>query len=385
MKIEDILKQHTDAIEKQFSALSADVQKALEETGFLKAVTQDIGQKLARADSAARSFSSSSGESWGAQFIEADGLKAFAENSSHPGRFRVEVKTITSAPASGGALGGQAYRDDVAAIPQRKLHVRSLLPTIEISTGSVEYPKQTTRTNAAAPVAEDTLKPQSDYQFVMEIETAKTIAHWILASRQILDDSVQLRDTIDSELRYGLALAEDGEILNGTGTGEHLDGLIKNATAYAAPIDPAGTETMLDQVALAMLQTSLADFEANGIVLHPSDWMLMRLLKNTQGEYLLGDPGANVPQVLFGAPVVTTVSMAQDKFLVGDFLRAATLYDRLKPRVEVSTEDSDNFRKNLVTILAEERIALAVKQGKALTYGDFGNVALAARSAGKAK
>jgi hypothetical protein len=77
--------------------------------------------------------------------------------------------------------------------------------------------------------------------------------------------------------------------------------------------------------------------------------------------------------------VVTTTSVAQDKFLVGDFQRAATLYDLLSPRVEVITEDSDNFCKNLVTILAEERIALPVKRGKALTYSDLGNVTLAAR------
>jgi HK97 family phage major capsid protein len=67
--------------------------------------------------------------------------------------------------------------------------------------------------------------------------------------------------------------------------------------------------------------------------------------------------------------------MAVDKFLVGDFQRAATLYDRWTPRVEVSTEHADFFTRNLVAILAEQRLALAVKQAAALTYGDFGNVA----------
>ncbi|MDX0773563.1 hypothetical protein GOD44_03700 [Sinorhizobium medicae] len=45
------------------------------------------------------------------------------------------------------------------------------------------------------------------------------------------------------------------------------------------------------------------------------------------------------------------------------------------PRVDVSTEHSDFFVRNLVAILAEARIGLAVKQPLALTYGDFGNVA----------
>jgi len=108
--------------------------------------------------------------------------------------------------------------------------------------------------------------------------------------------------------------------------------------------------------------------------MHPSDWMRVRLLKNADGEYLLGDPGAPVPPVLFGLPVVATTSMTVDKFLVGDFDRAATLYDRWTPRVEVSTEHADFFTRNLVAILAEQRLALATKQPAALTFGDFGNV-----------
>lgn len=41
------------------------------------------------------------------------------------------------------------------------------------------------------------------------------------------------------------------------------------------------------------------------------------------------------------------------------------------PRVEVSTEDADNFRKNLVTVLAEERIGLAAKRPEAFTKGTY--------------
>jgi HK97 family phage major capsid protein len=74
-------------------------------------------------------------------------------------------------------------------------------------------------------------------------------------------------------------------------------------------------------------------------------------------------------------PVAATQAMAVDKFLVGNFQAAATLYDRWAARVEVSTEHSDFFVRNLVAVLAEERIGLAVKQPLALTYGDFGNVA----------
>ncbi|WP_245465547.1 phage major capsid protein [Mesorhizobium sp. M6A.T.Ce.TU.016.01.1.1] len=98
-------------------------------------------------------------------------------------------------------------------------------------------------------------------------------------------------------------------------------------------------------------------------------------MKDGDGRYILGDPQAVVQPALFGLPVVPTKAMAVDKFLVGSYQQAGTLYDRWAARVEVSTEHADFFVRNLVAILAEERIGLAVKQPTALTYGDFGNVA----------
>lgn len=365
MELKDLFKEHADAVEVRLEELGIN-------TAELKVRLDEVEQKSVRT----RGYDGFEEKSWGEQFVESDGLKSFAEDTTRPRRFRMDVKTtITGGNTSGGPVGGQAYRDGVNLTPQRRLRVRDLLPVVGISTGSVEYPKQTLRTNAAGMVAEGDAKPESAYGFTMQTVTPKVIAHWVPASRQILEDAPQLKGIIDSELLYGLGLKEEQQLLGGDGTGENLSGLITNATAYAAPFDPAGTENLIDTVALAILQNALAEEPADGIVIHPSDWMRMRLLKDADGKYILGDPGANVPAVLFGLPVVATQAMTVDKFLIGNFQRAATIYDRWTPRVEVSTEHADFFTRNLVAILAEERIALAVKNAAALTYGDFGNVA----------
>lgn len=357
---------------REFKGLNSDVREALKEAGIkstvLEARMDEMEQKMARRGGGGEPVGP---ETWGKQFVEAPELKSFANDHSRPGRFRMEVKaTITSAGNSGGALA-PAQRDTLVMMPKRRLVVRNLLPTIGVTSGSVEYPKQTERANNADVVAEGTLKPESAYGFNLETTPIRTIAHWVPASRQILDDAPQLMGLIDTELRYGLELKEEAQLLYGSGTGQNLLGMVTQATAYAPPIS-IGSPNLIDTIGLAILQNALADLPADGIIIHPSDWMRMRLLKNADGEYILGPPGSAVAPVLFGLPVVATPAMTMDKFLVGNFQAAGTLYDRWAPRVEVSTEHADFFTRNLVAVLAEERIGLAVKQAKALTYGDFG-------------
>jgi HK97 family phage major capsid protein len=120
-----------------------------------------------------------------------------------------------------------------------------------------------------------------------------------------------------------------------------------------------------------MLQASLAESPASGIVIHPTDWAGIETTKDSAGNYIIGDPAATLQPRVWGLPVVSTQAMTVDKYLVGAFRLGAQIFDRQDARVEVSTEDSDNFRKNLVTILAEERLALAVYRPTAFVKGDF--------------
>jgi HK97 family phage major capsid protein len=181
----------------------------------------------------------------------------------------------------------------------------------------------------------------------------------------------QLQSYIDGRLMYGLKYVEDNQLLNGAGTGTDLNGIYTQATASTANLAVVATPTKLDVLRAAMLQATLANLPSSGIVLHPTDWFGIEVTKDTAGGYVIGNPQDNTDRRLWGLPVVETLAMTSGKFLVGAFQMGAQIFDRQEARVEISTEDGNNFVKNLVTILCEERLALAVYNTLAFVKGDF--------------
>lgn len=376
------LKTYAEAVQKTGqlgTETRAKVDELLIKQGELQASLQAAQQAIAKVE-ANGAGGDVQHQSLGQQFIANDEVKAFIGKAMPRGRVDMTVKAaITSVTTdTDGAAGDLVRSTRVASIiapPDRRLTVRDLITPGVMDGSALEYVKETGFTNNAAGTAEGAKKPESTMKFDLINTTAKVIAHYVKASRQILSDASQLASYIDGRLRYGLAFKEEQQLLNGDGTGQNLLGIIPQASAYAAPFDPAGAETGIDMIRLAMLQAQLAEYPASGIVMHPSDWARIELLKDTTGRYIIGNPQGVAQPTLWGQPVVATPAVSVDKFLVGAFKMGAQVYDRWQARVEIATENEDDFVKNMVTILAEERLALAVYRPEAFIYGDFGNIA----------
>lgn len=332
----------------------------------LQAEMREVEQKQA-----ARAAEPMRAKSYGEQIVESDLYKNLMAKGGR-GTISMDLKQVTSAAA--GAMIRPLYESEIIALPQRRFTVRDLLPVVPIATSSVDYPKQSTRTNNAATVAEAAAKPYSDFAWTNATAPVRVIAHLAKLTRQAMDDAPRLIAEVDAEMRYGLALVEEAQLLNGNGTGQNLSGIMTQATPYVAPITIAGA-TSLDMLRLAMLQAALALYPADGIVLSQQDWARIQLQKTTDGAYLFANPQGTVEARLWGLPVVDTPAMPVDSFLVGAFRFGATLYDRMGVEILISTENADDFEKNLATMRAEERIALAVKRPGSFIAGDFGLVA----------
>ncbi len=309
--------------------------------------------------------------SWGDRVANSEELTAFG-NAAGKARIQIELgpqNAITSVTPGGGPLITPDRMEGVQ-LARRRLTVRALLGVGTTGSNMVEYPRQTTRDNNAATVAEGALKPESNLTWELKQAKVATIAHWVGASRQAIDDSGQLRTLVDGELRYGLALKEETQLLLGDGVGANILGLVPQATAYDAMGEPAGA-SKFDVLLRAIAQAETADLPATGVVVNSADWFRLQGLKDAEGRYIGSGPMGTVMPSAWGLDVVPSNSMPAGKFLVGNFTNAATIYDRMTPVVLLSTEDRDNFIRNMVTILAEERVALPVRRPEALIYGDY--------------
>lgn len=357
--------------EAMTTAQKEKADEALTTMNGLKARLDELEQKAARSgggEEAAKSI--------GQQFTESEGYKAWAQSdfakSMRGTDLRVKATLTSAVTDAAGSVGDAINQTRIAEIlpmAQRRMTVRDLLTPGRMDGNTLEYVKETGFTNSAAPVAEGAAKPESDIKFDLVSTSAKVIAHWFKASKQVLSDISQLQSIIDQRLIYGLKYVEENQILNGDGTGQNLNGIVTQATAYSAPLAVSDLNKF-DVLRLAMLQAALAEYPATGHVLNPIDWAEMEMLKDSEGRYIIGNPQGTAAPSLWGLPVVPTQAMVAGDFLTGAFRMGAQLFDRWDARVETGYVN-DDFTKNLVTVLGEERVALAVYRPEAFISGDF--------------
>lgn len=341
----------------------ASVDKLLNEQSQLKARLQEAEQTIIEA-----SKGGGKGKilSLGQQVAASEKMEGFTSGTA-----RIDVNAAITGGDGSNVLVAPDRLAGIVPQGQRRLTIRDLLAQGTTVSNSVEYTREETFVNNAAETAENTTKPESDITFSLQNAPVATIAHWIPASKQVLSDNAMLASYIDARLIHGLKVREEDQLLKGDGTGVNLNGIFTQATAYALPAGADTPTISIDKLRMAILQAELSDYFVDGIVLNQVDWANMETLKDGDGRYLFGNPHMPVPPMMWGRDVVPTKALAADEFLVGAFASGAQIFDREEATVEVSTENSDNFVKNMCTIRAELREALAVYRASAFIKGSL--------------
>lgn len=353
-------------------------------------LAKDIGDD-AVADVDAQSFGAKDGgarervKSLGLQVVESAQFKSMVPANGHiPNGTRVQSNPIPvkalivgGSTTSAGAFVVTDRQADVEMLGRRALTIRDAISVRQTGSDSVEYVVQTSHVNNAAPVAEATTaagrtsaaaagplvpvvgggyKPEGSWVFAKANATVKTIAEWVPSTKRALSDVAALSGLIDQELRADLAEAEETQVLRGDGTGENLPGILTNPNIQSQVFVTDLFVTI--RKALTKART-IGRVNPNAIGLNPADVETVDLARDTTGQFYGAGPFAMGPRTLWGVPILESEAFTAGQALVGDY-KKAVLWDREQTSVTFSDSHDDFFIRNLVAILAEERVGFGV-------------------------
>lgn len=309
-------------------------------------------------------------ETWGEQFVKNARYADFA--GGHLNKLRVEVKnTLTGA--------------DATVAPDRKpgivtgaflpFSMESLIPATTTTSNAIEFTKEASFTNSAAEAAEGAAKAESALTWSLVNMPVSTVAHFIKISKQLAADNKALAAYVNTRMVYGVNQKVDVQLVVGDGTAPNISGTYDSGNYTAHGIANAALGSTLKKLVLIrkiMADLYTAGYPADAIVLNPADWATIEieLFTTAAGQTLYNVSSSGQPY-LFGLPVIQSIGMAADTFQVGAFKQAYMIHNREGVVVEMSDSDSDNFTKNLITLRAERRLALATEKPAAVRGGDL--------------
>lgn len=271
---------------------------------------------------------------------------------------------------------------------RKELTIRDLVAVRSTGSDAVEYVRQTSHTNNAGPVAEATssappttgaalngplvnnpnggYKPEGAWAFERDTAVVKTIAEWVPASKRAVADVKQLEGLINDELRSDVADAEEAQILLGDGTGENLPGIM---TTTGRQMQAWVTDIFTTTRKAKTKAQTIGRVNPSAYVFSPEDVEQIDLARDLEGRFYAGGPFAAGQRTLWGIPYLASESMPTGRGLLGDF-KKAVLWDREQTTVTMTDSHADFFIRNLVAILAEERVAFAVTRATAFVEID---------------
>lgn len=341
--IDDLAVQVTEMA----SAITDLAQKSVEQVNNRQADPNTIGALLTRND---------------------DILKQAQAIHARKGKMTVDgVKARNIITVVGIGATASLAQNDLSLVREQPLALLDLIAWVPVTGDLVPLLRESAYAIMADEVDEGNDKPESNLTFGVENLTVGVIAHWVRITKQLLNDMPVLAGYIEGRLAYGVRLKLESKVINGT-VGS-FSGLMKAGNSL--PAVPVFGETGIDTINAAKYQSWAAGLPPELVLLNPVDWGKIERIKGEDGHYIFGSPGALVQPILWGVPVVLSAAQTAGKFWIGNLTVGAAGFVREEVVVDLSTEDADNFTKNLVTIRAELRAAFGVAVPDACVSGDL--------------
>jgi HK97 family phage major capsid protein len=285
--------------------------------------------------------------------------------------FKAAGTMLLSTNVSGGNVPVEQRLEGLNPIASRQIRLLDVVQRGTAESNVISWVYQANKDGAAGGTAEGAIKNQLDFDLVVNSETVKKRTAFIKVSEEMLDDVSYMESEIRNELIRELLKDVEAQVYDGDGTGSNLRGIATVATAFTAgafatTVDNANAA---DVLTVAMNQIQVAEQGmANFAMVHPNTITELKLIKTSETDRRYIDRLAMVAGQLSldGVTLVPTTLIATGEYLIGNF-DLSTVYDKGDLRIEVG-RDSDDFTRNLVTVLAEWRGLCIVKNNNRTAF-----------------
>jgi HK97 family phage major capsid protein len=307
----------------------------------------------------------------------------------------VEVKAaatidegIIPAFSGGSGLAGQLVAPQllpgIVPLKFQRLTIADLLAQGTTSSTSISYVIEAAFQDLTGTVLEKGSIPQLDLTLARRQDNVGKIANIAKPTVEMFQDAEQFQAYLENRMVFGLQRKEEDQLLNGTGTAPQITGIFQRSGLAPAVVTAAGLTAVKAMEGIFNQMTALratSFVEPDAIVIHPTDWQTIRLGKDSQGQYYAGGPftGAygnggytNVADI-WGVKAVITTAVPQGTVLVGGFQECGQVFRRSGITLDMTNSNNNDFETDLITLKAEERLALAVYRP-----AGFGKVTLTA-------
>ena len=302
--------------------------------------------------------------------IEDGGLDSYKKNGSAELILKADMKI--SSDFTGDVIAPTRV-DGVKFDPAKPSHIREILPIGSTDSDVVRYVKETAYSDGASFKQEGATLGQTDFELEAKDANVRKLGTYLRVSEEMMDDYKQLVSYLSARVPSKIMAVEDTQILNGNGSNPNLSGLFTDGTAFSAGsfAGAVSNANEFDVLVASMNQLALANYQADYIVLNPTDFHKILLLKDTTNQYLKDQVYAGLQPNFMGVPVILNTACTAGKFLVGNFAMGSQLWVREGISLGIYREDGINIREGFVTIRVKERVALTNYNPNAFVQGTF--------------
>jgi len=307
--------------------------------------------------------------------INEGALDNMRKGGSRSSAFEIKADMTVAADFTGDVIPPQripGYKYN----PTTYQNIRTLIPIGSTNSDVVRYVKESGYNNAAAPAAEGATLAQSDFDMTATDANVRKIGTYLRISDEMLHDTPQISSYLSARVPAKLMEVEDDQILDGSGVAPNLNGLVTasqdfDLSAGGQFYHAVESANEFDVLVAAINQVQLNNFRPDYILLNPTDFHKILLLKSTTNNYLKDQVYQGLQPNFLGVPIAINNEVTAGTFLVGNFGQAAQLWVRDNVAIEFFTEDGTNVRDGFVTVRVQERVALATYLPNGIINGNF--------------